>query len=156
MPAQPTEGPPPRPLSRGALGRNGLLQGEQGQAAGFHTLPDLQSDRSPGEEGPEVPTLHLDGGPQGCFFHRRVRRKPPPGHSGLHTPNLAQDTVGRRGLGLPDRALAALTPQAGGGASRRAQGSWAGPGGWGRSHGKPGAERGGEQSQVGPGLGGRS
>lgn len=63
MSTQPAKRPPPRASSRGALGSQGLprgsawsrgvtlLQGQQGQSAGFCTFPDFQTDRSPSEEG---------------------------------------------------------------------------------------------------------
>lgn len=80
---QPTKRPPPRASSRGALGSQGLprgsawsrgvklLQGQQGQSAGFRTFPDFQPDRSPSEEGLRSllsiwgVAAARDGGPQG-------------------------------------------------------------------------------------------
>lgn len=133
--------------------RRGLCPApQQGRPGGsrpsrVYSQPGVQGSRAQGS-----PHLTWTADP-GCWFQHSLGRKPPPGRSRLHTPNLAQDTVGRRGLGFPDEALAARTPQAEGGGSRRAQGSWEGPWAWGRGHGKPGAGRGGEHGEAEPGSG---
>lgn len=168
--AQPAEGPLPGASSRGALGSPARPRGSapgRGEAAAraagtacwLPHPPRLPARRESNGGGPEVPALRLGvaaaggRGPQECCFHLGLGRKFPPGRSRLHTPNLAQDTGGRQGLGLPERTLTVRVPPAeGAGGERRGPGRGRGPGGGAkRSLGR--GEGGGERSIAGSGLG---